>query len=123
MKNGSSAPIPRHLNGWIASIFEEVSHLFCELRDLRAELAELKATRQNELREFGAMTDEWEQREGDYKAEINRLEHIISDTQQGAESVLLARAGSVINRDDGQAFRAKIDRLSRSEGEFLGSIH
>lgn len=69
------------------------------------------------------MTDEWEQREGDYKAEINRLEHIISDTQQGAESVLLARAGSVINRDDGQAFRAKIDRLSRSEGEFLGSIH
>ncbi|ROW15527.1 hypothetical protein VPNG_02298 [Cytospora leucostoma] len=117
MKNGSSAPIPRHLNGWIASIFEEVSHLFCELRDLRAEIDELKATRQNELREFSAMTDEWEQREGDYKAEINRLEHIISDTQQGAESVLLARAGSVINRDDGQAFRAKVDRLSRSEDE------
>ncbi|ROW09039.1 hypothetical protein VMCG_02810 [Cytospora schulzeri] len=117
MRNGSSAPIPRHLNGWIASILEEVSHQVCELRDLRAQFADLKETRQKELREFGTMTSEWEQREYGFKAEINRLEHIISDTQQGAESVLLVRAGSVVNRNDGRAFRAKLDRLSRSEDE------
>ncbi|KUI71652.1 hypothetical protein VM1G_06656 [Cytospora mali] len=117
MRNGSSAPIPRHLNGWIASIIEEISHQFCELRDLRAQFADLKETRQKELKEFSAMTSEWEQREYGFKAEINRLEHIISDTQQGAKSVLLARAGSVVNRDDGAAFRAKMDRLSRSEDE------
>ena len=116
MKNGSSAPIPRHLNGWIASIIEEVSHQFCELRDIRAQFASLKETRQKELKEFSDMTQEWEQREDDFRAEINRLEHIISDTQHGAESVLLARAESVINRNDGRAFRAKLDRLSRSEG-------
>lgn len=118
MRNGSSAPIPRHLNGWIASIIEEVSHQFCELRDLRAEFGDLRDTRQKELKEFSTMMSEWEQRECDFRAEINRLEHIISDTQKGAESVLLARAESVVNRTDGGAFRAKLNRLSRSEGEF-----
>lgn len=118
MRNGSSAPIPRHLNGWVASILEEVSHQFCELRDLRAQYADLQGTRQKELKEFNTMALEWEQREYGFKAEINRLEHIISDTQQGAESVLLARAGSMVNRNDGRAFRAKLDRLSRSEGMF-----
>lgn len=115
MKNGSSAPIPRHLNGWIAGMMEEVSHQTRELDSLRVEIAELKATRQEEVIEFSKVTEEWAQREKDFKAEINRLEHIISDTQQGAESVMLARAGSVVNRNDGRAFRAKLNRLSRSD--------
>lgn len=114
-KNGSSAPIPRHLNGWIAGIIEEVSHQTSELNGLRTQVAELKANRQEEVIEFTKVTEEWAQREMNFKAEINRLEHIISDTQQGAESVLLARAGSVVNRNDGRAFRAKLDRLSRSD--------
>lgn len=115
MKNGSSAPIPRHLNGWIAGMLEEVSHQTRELDSLRVETAELKATRQQEVIEFSKVTEEWAQREKDFKAEINRLEHIISDTQQGAESVMLARAGSVVNRNNGRAFRAKLNRLSRSD--------
>lgn len=115
MKNGSSAPIPRHLNGWIAGMMEEVSHQTRELDSLRVEIAELKATREAEVIEFSTVTEEWAQREKDFKAEINRLEHIISDTQQGAESVMLARAGSVVNRNDGRAFRARLDRLSRSD--------
>ncbi|KAI3400165.1 hypothetical protein diail_4050 [Diaporthe ilicicola] len=117
MKNGISAPVPRHLNGWIAGIIEEVSHQTRELNGLRSQVAELKATRQEEVIEFTKVTEEWEQREMKFNAEINRLEHIISDTQQGAESVLLARAGSVVNRNDGKAFRAKLDRLSRSDEE------
>ncbi|KAK2602658.1 hypothetical protein N8I77_009172 [Diaporthe amygdali] len=115
MKNGSSAPIPRHLNGWIAGIIEEVSHQTSELNSLRTQVAQLKATRQEEVMEFSKVTEEWALREMNFKAEINRLEHIISDTQQGAESVLLARAGSVVNRNDGRAFRAKLDQLSRSD--------
>lgn len=115
MKNGSSAPIPRHLNGWIAGMMEEVSHQTRELDSLRVQIADLKATREEEIIAFSKVTEEWAQREKDFKAEINRLEHIISDTQQGAESVMLARAGSVVNRNDGRAFRAKLDRLSRSD--------
>ena len=115
MKNGSSAPIPRHLNGWIAGIVEEVSHQTSELESMRVQIAELKATRQEEVIEFSKVTEEWAEREKNFKAEINRLEHIISDTQQGAESVMLARAESVVNRNDGRAFRAKLERLSRSD--------
>lgn len=115
MKNGSSAPIPRHLNGWIAGIVEEVSHQTSELESLRVQVAELKVTRQEEVVEFSKVTEEWAEREKNFKAEINRLEHIISDTQQGAESVMLARAESVVNRNDSRAFRAKLERLSRSD--------
>jgi hypothetical protein len=115
MKNGSSAPIPRHLNGWIAGIMEEVSHQTRQLDSLRGQIAELKATREQEVLEFAKVTEEWSKREKGFKAEINRLEHIISDTQRGAESVMLARAGSVVDRNDSRAFRAKLDRLSRSD--------
>lgn len=115
MQNGSSAPIPRHLNGWIAGIMEEVSHQTRQLEFLRGQIEELKATREQEVIEFAKVTEEWSQREKGFKAEINRLEHIISDTQQGAESVMLARAGSVVDRNDSRAFRAKLNRLSRSE--------
>lgn len=115
MQNGSSAPIPRHLNGWIAGILEEASHQMRQLEYLRGQIEELKATREQEVIEFAKVTEEWSQREKGFKAEINRLEHIISDTQQGAESVMLARAGSVVDRNDSRAFRAKLNRLSRSE--------
>ncbi|KAG8159033.1 hypothetical protein KVR01_011476 [Diaporthe batatas] len=115
MKNGSSAPIPRHLNGWIAGILEEASHQTRQLDFLRGQIEELKATREQEVIEFAKVTEEWSQREKGFKAEINRLEHIISDTQQGAESVMLARAGSVVDRNDSRAFRAKLNRLSRSD--------
>lgn len=123
MKNGSSAPIPRHLNGWIAGIMEEVSHQTRELASLRKEMDQLQKTREQEVIEFAKVTEEWELREKNFKAEINRLEHIISDTQQGAESVMLARAGSVVDRNDSRAFRAKVERLSRSdEGKPMCSI-
>jgi hypothetical protein len=123
MRNGSSAPIPRHLNGWIAGIMEEVSHQIRQLDGLRTQIKELNATREQEVLEFSKVTEEWSQREKGFKAEINRLEHIISDTQQGAESVMVARAGSVVDRNDSRAFRAKLDRLSRSDdGKQLCSI-
>lgn len=117
MKNGSNDTIPRHLNGFVMSMIEEFTHQFSELKELRATVAQVERTRDRELKDFAAMTEEWKTRETNFKVEINRLEHIIADTSTtGVQSVILARAGSVVKRD-GRQFREKMNRLSRSEGE------
>lgn len=115
MTNGISAPIPCHLNSFVAGMIEEFAIQMGETKALQNKIMDLEETRAKEREEFRETTNEWQEREREFKLEINRLEHIISDTQKGAESVVLARAESVCNRNDGRAFRAKLNRLSRSE--------
>lgn len=123
MTNGVSEPIPRHLNGFIASMIEEFSIHYSKTKKLQRRFAELEDTREKEVQEFAAMADEWTRREKNFKAEIKRLECIIADTQKGAESVVLARADSVCNRNDGRAFRAKLNRLSRSMEGMVSHVY
>lgn len=115
MTNGISAPIPSHLNSFVAGMIEEFSIHIGETKALHKKLADLEKTRAEEARALLETTNEWQEREQQFKEEIKRLEHIISDTQKGAESVVMARAGSVCNRNDGREFRAKLNRLSRSD--------
>lgn len=116
MTNGIAESIPRHLNGSIASMIEEFRIHLNKLKTLQTSHDELQHTHKKEKQEFAAMAEEWKGHEIAYRAEIKRLEQIIASTQAGAESVILARAGSIVNRKDGQAFQAKLNRLSRSEG-------
>lgn len=114
MANGIAEPIPRHLNGCIMSMIEEFRLHLNKLSTVQAGFEELRHTRQQEVKDFATMADEWQERECAFKTEIKRLEHIIADTQKGVESVILARAGSVVNRNGGRAFQARLNRLSRS---------
>lgn len=115
MTNGIAEPIPRHLNGSIASMIEEFRIHLSKLKTLQATHDELQHSHKNEIQEFAAMAEEWKVHEIAFRAEIKRLEQIIASTQAGAESVILARAGSIVNRKDGKAFQARLNRLSRSE--------
>lgn len=115
MTNGISAPIPSHLNSFVAGMIEEFSIQISETKTLQQKYTSLEKTRAKEAQELLKITNEWQEREQNFKEEIKRLERIISDTQKGAESVVLVRAGSVCNRNDGRAFRAKLNRLSRSD--------
>lgn len=115
MTNGISAPIPTHLNAFVAGMIEEYAVHLGHTKALQRKFNELTKTRSKEVQELRETTTEWQEREKQFKLEIKRLERIISDTQEGAESVVLARAGSVCNRNDGRAFRAKLNRLSRSD--------
>lgn len=123
MTNGIAEPIPRHLNGCIISMIEEFRVHLNKLDTVQANFDELRHMRQQEVQDFATMAEEWQEREVAFKAEINRLEHIIADTQKGAESVILARAGSVVNRNDGRAFQARLNRLSRSGDDGKGGKH
>lgn len=121
MTNGTSEPVPRHLNGFIAAMIEEFGIHLSQTKALQKKYDQLQATRKKETQEYASMVQEWEARQAAFKAEINRLEHIIARTQNGAESVMLARAGSVCNRNDAREFKNKLDRLSITKGTSLTS--
>lgn len=123
MTNGISAPIPSHLNHFVASMIEEFSFQMREMKALQNKYTKLEETRVNQAQELRETTNEWQEREREFRLEIKRLERIISDTQKGAESVLLARAGSVCNRNDRRAFRAKLNRLSGSDEGMICKFH
>lgn len=121
MANGISEPIPRHLNASIISMIEEFRVHLGKLKTLQADFDGLRSEHQNEAKEFANTAHEWKVREIAFNAEIKRLEHIISHTQEGAESVILARAGSIVDRNDGGEFQTKLNYFSRSKGKFSTS--
>lgn len=118
LSRGISEPIPRHLNSFVVGMVEEVRILLGQQSTLQIQFDNLRKTREKEIQEFAAMADEWKNHEVSYKAEVKRLEQIIA-ANDGMHSVLAARAGSVYNRSDSQAFQAKLNRLSENDGEFV----
>lgn len=119
LTDGISEPIPRHFNGSICSMIEEFRVALGQVQKLRASFQELQQTRAQETCEFATVAEEWTMREAGFKSEIKRLEQIIASTEEGVAPVILARSGSVINRNDGKIFQAKLNRLSKTEGESI----
>lgn len=115
MVNGISEPIPRHLNALIISMVEEFRIHLGKLKTLQADFDELQTSRHNEAQDFMDIAHAWHLRELSFKARIKRLERIILNTHDGADSVILARAGSIVDRHDGREVQAKLDRLSKSK--------
>ncbi|CAN8095739.1 unnamed protein product [Discula destructiva] len=118
MTNGISEPIPRHLNSFVIGMVEEFRIRLGKHSGLEAKLEGLRNTRKKEIQEFAAMADEWKHREAAFKAEVKRLEQMIAG-KDGMHSVVVARAGSMYNRNDARAFQDKLNRLSKSEDENL----
>lgn len=116
MSNGISEPIPCHLNSFVIGIVEEFRIQLGKERALEAGLENVRTIRKKEIQGFAVMADEWKRREAGFKAEIKRLEQVIAE-KDGMQSVVVARAGSVYNRNDTRAFQVKLNRMSKSEGE------
>lgn len=116
MSNGVSETIPRHLNGFVIGMIEEYRVHLGKMSTLEGKYEDLRTTRKKEALEFAGMADEWKLRESGFKAEVKRLEQIIAK-RDGTHSVVVARAGSMYNRNDAKAFQAKLNRLSKNDGE------
>lgn len=116
MSIGISRPIPRHFNSFVIGMIEEFRIRLSKQSNLEAQFEELRSTQKKEVQEFAAMADEWKQREAGFKSEVRRLEQIIAE-KSGVSSVVSARAGSLYNRNDAKDFQAKLNRLSKTEGE------
>jgi hypothetical protein len=74
--------------------------------------------REKELEQFAGISEEWLQREENYKAEIKRLELFLAkESKDGMASVALARSESIVDRAGSKRFHARVKRVSNSQNQ------
>ncbi|KAI0095703.1 hypothetical protein F4776DRAFT_652086 [Hypoxylon sp. NC0597] len=104
MTQGSLLPIPIEYNSYILHLIDGFAKAQERIRMLDDACAEAKYALDYHRNHFQSIADEWIERESQYKAEIKRLEVLLSRTSSdGLEAVTLARTNSVVDRNGPQA--------------------
>ncbi|KAI1371481.1 hypothetical protein F4677DRAFT_307170 [Hypoxylon crocopeplum] len=115
MTQGVLRPIPVDYNSYVLHLIEGFANSQERIRTADAAHGEAKYSLEHHLEHFKSVADEWLERENQYKAEIKRLEVLLSRTSRdGLEAVTLARTNSVVDRTGPQAkqFVSTLKRLS-----------
>ncbi len=113
----SLTPIPVQYNSHVLHLIEGFSKQQQKLEDARIDVEEVVAARERDLQQFSAMSEEWIEREKQYKAEILRLEKLLArHSADGMQTVALARSDTLVDRKDTRRFIAKIRRVSGGGG-------
>ncbi|KAI0116800.1 hypothetical protein F4814DRAFT_439382 [Daldinia grandis] len=115
MTQGALRPIPIEYNSYILHLIEGFANSQERIQTIDATYTEARHSLEYHLEHFKSVADEWLDRESQYKAEIKRLEILLSRTSSdGLEAVTLARTNSVVDRNGPQAkqFVSKLKRLS-----------
>ncbi|KAL2875537.1 hypothetical protein SGCOL_009306 [Colletotrichum sp. CLE4] len=110
-------PVPREYNSYILHLLEGYWDLQERLEKTEQELAEEKETKLKSLEEFTKMSEEWELKEADFRAEIKRMELVLVDVAPaGVGAVVLARSGSLVDRSarSSRLFKARIEKAKES---------
>ncbi|CAJ2507988.1 Uu.00g091740.m01.CDS01 [Anthostomella pinea] len=113
MTQGILEPIPVQYNTYVLHLIEGFADSQDKIRTADAACAEAKQSLEQILEQCRLVADDWMEREKQYKAEIKRLEVLLSRTSQdGLEAVTLARTNSVVDRA-GPGARHFLSRLKR----------
>lgn len=113
MTQDSLDPVPVIYNSHILHLLESFQDGQEQLARKQHIIEEVKEAHVRDLQEFGSLADVWEAKEKDYKAEIKRLELMLSKTEGGMETVVLARSKSKIHGSK---------RFSETLGRGFGTI-
>ncbi|PVH87031.1 hypothetical protein DL98DRAFT_567284 [Cadophora sp. DSE1049] len=132
MNQSSTTPVPVEYNNCILHVLEAYHELRTELRLREETIEELKHTHTKDIKDFEMLATQWETKEQDYKAEMKKLEVLLSKTDGGLEKVSLARSkstvhgaqrvGDSIRRDIGTIKARHIARNSREDSDPNGDI-
>ena len=115
MERGAITPIPIDHNAYVIALIEAFAKDQKRIKDIEAEFLASRESHERDEADFKKVADEWIKCEAQYKAEVKRLEVLLSRASiQGLEAVTLARANSVLNRDGPGAkeFVSDVKRLS-----------
>ncbi|KXH29505.1 hypothetical protein CNYM01_13651 [Colletotrichum nymphaeae SA-01] len=110
-------PVPREYNSYILHLLEGYWDLQERLKKTEQELAEEKETKLKSLEEFTKMSEEWESKEADFRAEIKRMELVLVDVAPaGVGAVVLARSCSLVDRSakSSRLFKARVEKAKES---------
>ncbi|KAH7418431.1 hypothetical protein BKA64DRAFT_199173 [Cadophora sp. MPI-SDFR-AT-0126] len=132
MNQSSTTPVPVEYNSCILHVLEAYHELRTELRLREDTIEELKHTHTKDIKDFEMLATQWETKEQDYKAEMKKLEVLLSKTDGGLEKVSLARSkstvhgaqrvGDSIKRDIGTIKARHIARNSREHSDPNGDV-
>ncbi|KAI0407537.1 hypothetical protein F4802DRAFT_611971 [Xylaria palmicola] len=117
MTHGALERLPVEYNSYVLHLVEGFAKAQKNIRELEEAYQELKQSLERNLDEFRQVADEWLQREDQYRAEVKRLEVLLSkSSQDGLEAVALARTDSIVDRSgpNGSGFRARLDKLKKN---------
>ncbi|RDL40379.1 uncharacterized protein BP5553_00358 [Venustampulla echinocandica] len=89
--------VPIEYNACILHVLEAYQDLREQLKTTTDAIEELKQSHTKDIKEFEALATRWEAKEKDYKSELKKLEVLLSRTEAGMETVVMARSNSVIH--------------------------
>ncbi|KAI1771782.1 hypothetical protein F4818DRAFT_444778 [Hypoxylon cercidicola] len=126
MTHGVLQPVPVRFNSYILHLIEGFANVQERVQAVHAARTEAEQSLEKHLEHFKSVADEWLEREAQYKAEIKRLEVLLSRaSSDGLEAVTLARTNSVVDRSGPQAkqFVSELKRISTGtvQGKSLSS--
>ncbi|EFQ26161.1 hypothetical protein CGRA01v4_14643 [Colletotrichum graminicola] len=110
-------PVPREYNSYILHLLEGYWSVQEQLKKTKQALAEELETKQRSLEEFTKMSDEWQEKEADFRSEIKRMELVLAKiAPEGVGAVVMARSQSIVDRSakSSKIFKAKIDKARSS---------
>ncbi|TKW48759.1 hypothetical protein CTA1_3281 [Colletotrichum tanaceti] len=110
-------PVPREYNSYILHLLEGYWSVQAQLKKTGQTLKEEMETSQRSINEFTKMSDEWQEKEAAFRAEIKRMELVLAKVApEGVGAVVLARSESVVDRSatSSRMFKAKIEKARGS---------
>ncbi|KAH9999250.1 hypothetical protein F4779DRAFT_162442 [Xylariaceae sp. FL0662B] len=116
MTRGTIHSLPVAYNSYVQYLIEALAEARAKSRTADTACAQAKQLVEEHLAYFNTVADEWLERESQYKAEIKRLEVLLSKTSRsGLEAVTLARTNSVVDRTGPQVkhFATKLKDLGK----------
>ena len=84
-------------NSCILHVLEVYQDMRLQLNMKDQAIEDLKVSHIRDIKDFEDLVVRWEMKEADYKAELKRLEVLLSKTAGGLESVTMARSNSAIH--------------------------
>ncbi|KAI0425209.1 hypothetical protein F5Y09DRAFT_352597 [Xylaria sp. FL1042] len=116
MTHGVLEPIPIQYNSYILHLVEGFAVAQGNIRKAEAAYQEARRSLEQNLEQFRLVADEWLERESQYRAEVKRLEVLLSKcSRSGLEAVALARTNSIVDRSgpEGAGFLWRLDKLRK----------
>ncbi|KAI0200976.1 hypothetical protein F4808DRAFT_460184 [Astrocystis sublimbata] len=99
LTQGTFEPLPKEYNPYILHLIEGLAKTRAALSKSEENYQELKQSMEQNIEQFQLAANGWLEREAQFKAEVKRLEVLLSkSSQDGLEAVTLARANSIVHR-------------------------
>lgn len=97
MTRNNFSPVPVEYNSCILHVLEAYQDLREQVNAKQEIIDELKQSHTKDIKDFEQLATRWEKKEQDYKTELKKLEVLLSKTEGGMESVVMARSNSRIH--------------------------